>query len=114
MTKINSVIRKLRNKCGNFLGLRVCSERRRSNIVMYDNTSIIRDTRIVFQGNDNLVKFDKNCKIQGLRVLVLGNYNEIYFKKHVIVNASCNQPTVINCVGGKKLKSGKIVYFQTI
>lgn len=74
---------------------------------MYDNTSRIRDTRIVFQGNDNLVKFDKNCKIQGLRVLVLGNHNEIYFKKHVIVNASCNQPTVINCVGGKKIEIGE-------
>ncbi len=65
---------------------------------------LIRNARINVQVNNNKMIFEENCDINGLRILILGDKNIIKIGKSLIINASSSQPTIINAVGGTKIR----------
>ncbi|WP_242367899.1 hypothetical protein [Lactobacillus intestinalis] len=78
----------------------------KNNLIKKDPELFIRNTKISIYGNNNKLIFKRNCDINGLRILILGDNNIIEFGENVVVNASNLQPTIINAVGGKKIKIG--------
>ena len=68
----------------------------KNNIVKRNLYSLFYDTKIRIIGNNNKIIFGENCRISSLRILVLGNNNLIKIGNNVVVNASTDQPTIIN------------------
>lgn len=83
-----------------------------NNHIGWNNSSYIRNSRILIRGNNNTVLFGDDCNMSGLRILIAEDNNVIEFGKGVTVNASPAQPTVINAVGGKTIRIGEGCLFS--
>lgn len=103
---MKKIICRARNQIVYFLESNKRKNKGKNNHINRTGNSYIRNTYISIYGNNNTVTFDEHCNICGLRMLILGNDNTIEFGKDVVVNASSNQPTVINAVGGRSVKIG--------
>lgn len=106
--EIKSFLKRIRNIMYLLiLGRNKIKKAGKNNQVNVNSSSYLKNTHISISGNNNTVDIGEECNITGLRMLIVGENNLVCFKKGVIINASTNQPTVINAVGGKTIHIGE-------
>lgn len=76
------------------------------NLISHSWSTRIRKSILRINGNNNKIIFGEHINITGLRILIEGDNNSIIFGDNCIINASNEQPTIINAVGGTTIRIG--------
>lgn len=114
-SKVKHLLKKVRNKWEWFSSVKIQYKRynfKKKNTIAIHNTCRIRNTTFTINGKNNTIEIDAKCEINGVRFLILGDNNRIYIGEGTIINATPQQPTIINVVEGTTVSIGKGCLFS--